>query len=665
MEPSNHTVLDHVRRQVDQHPHAPAIIDRQTTLTYADLDRQSNAVAAYLIERGVQPGDLVPLLADRSAALIVGLLGISKAGAGYVPIDVSYPAQRKQFIVAQTGAAFALATSESAPSIDDVECVSIAELTTACASATARRPSPQQVAYVIFTSGTTGMPKGVVIEHRSLENLVAWHNREFLVQPSSRLTLMAKVGFDVSQWEIWSALCAGAPLYLLDDETRIDAPALAAFYARNGITHAFVPTVMVADVVAATSSLQTSLRYLFTAGEKLCPVDTDRAAYALVDYYGPTEATIFATAHRVVSATLKPPSSIGVPIAGAQVIILDDALADVAVGEIGELCIAGPGLARGYLNNKALTDEKFIVRNGTRLYRSGDLARFLPDGSLQFLGRRDEQIKIRGNRVELGEIEAQLSLLPQIRKATVIVTAPADAARKEIVAFLVAADNPLRNDDWAASIKTSLKAVLPDYMLPAHYLFIDDVPLTANGKTDKQALLRIHARETGATAEDRTEYHGQQRILAGIFRDVLGHGEFGADDSFFDIGGHSLLAAQLMAAISDRLGVKAYIRDIYEHPSIASLGAELTRRSNAAASAVDGEPIRALLDDVHLPADLRSIGPIICSSSLRPGRFCSRVSADSSAFISCRSCSAPRTPSSTARFVRATTSTHASGWWNR
>lgn len=604
MEPSTHTVLDHFRSQVDQHPHAAALIDRQATLTYAELDRQSNAVAAYLIERGIQPGDLVPLLADRSAALIVGLLGISKAGAGYVPIDVSYPAQRKQFIAAQTGASFVLATSDAASIIDDFECVSIAKLATSSASPASLRPSPQQIAYVIFTSGTTGTPKGVVIEHQSLENLIAWHNREFLVQPSSRLTLMAKVGFDVSQWEIWSALCAGAALYLLDDETRIDTAALAAFYARNSVTHAFVPTVMAADVVAATSSLQTTLRYLFTAGEKLGPVDTDRATYTLVDYYGPTEATIFATVHRVVSATLKPPSSIGVPVAGAQVVILDDALADVAAGEIGELCIAGPGLARGYLNNKMLTDEKFIVRNGTRLYRSGDLARVLPDGSLQFLGRRDEQIKIRGNRVELGEIEAQLSLLPQIKKATVIVTAPVDAARKEIVVFLVAADNPARTDDLPAAIKTSLKAFLPDYMLPAHYLFIDHVPLTANGKTDKQALLQIYAQEIGATSEEKAEYHGQQLILAGIFREVLGHGEFGAEDSFFDIGGHSLLAAQLMTVISDRLGVKAYIRDIYEHPSIASLSAELTRRAAAVASAVDGEPVRALLDDVHLPADL-------------------------------------------------------------
>lgn len=601
---STETVLDHFHRQANQHPRAFAVMDRQTTLTYEELDRQSNAVAAYLIKRGIQRGDLVPLLADRSAALIVGLLGIAKTGAGYVPIDMSYPAQRRQFIAAQTGATLALSTVKIASIADDCECVSIPELTTVSASPVLSRTSSHEVAYVIFTSGTTGAPKGVVIEHRSLENIVAWHNREFSVTPDSRLTLMAKIGFDVSQWEIWSALCAGAPLYLLDDETRIDTAELVAFYARYGITHAFVPTVMVADVVAASSPVQTSLQYVFTAGEKLGPVDTDRVNYSLVDYYGPTEAAIFTTAHHVISASRKPPSSIGFPVAGADVLILDDALADVAKGDVGELCIAGPGLARGYLNDVALTNRKFVTRGDMRLYRSGDLARVLPDGALQFLGRRDEQVKIRGNRVELGEIEAQLSLLPQIKQAVAIVMERGVPGRKEIATFLVVEDDQGQTDGLIASIKNSLKTILPDYMLPARYLFVGDIPLTANGKVDKQALLQNYIEKLGETPVDSVAYRGQQLILADIFRALLGHADFGPDDSFFEIGGHSLLAAQLMGDISSKLGVKAYIRDIYEYPSIASLAAELERRASAVAPIVDGEPIRALLDDVYLPEDV-------------------------------------------------------------
>jgi len=598
------TVLDHFHRQVNQQPNALAIIDQQATLTYKELDRQSDAVASYLIRRGIQPGDLVPLLADRSAALIVGLLGIAKAGSAYVPIDMSYPAQRKQYIVSQTGALLALTTSGTASTVGSCEYASIPELVATSALPIPLRSSPQQTAYVIFTSGTTGAPKGVVIEHQSLENIIDWHNREFCVTPTSRLTLMAKIGFDVSQWEIWSALCAGAQLYLLDDATRIDTAELVAFYSRHRITHAFVPTVMVAEVVAITSVIQTTLQYLFTAGEKLAPIDTDRITYALIDYYGPTEATIFTTAHRVVSASRQLSSSIGMPVAGASVLILDDALSDVVSGDMGELCIAGPGLARGYLSNEALTNEKFIIRDETRFYRSGDLARFLPDGSLQFLGRRDEQIKIRGNRVELGEIEAQLSLLPQIKKAAVIVTAPDDVSRKEIAAFMVIDGNHTPSDELIASIRSALKAILPDYMLPSHYLFIDDTPLTVNGKIDKRALLQTYVEKSSETSGRRVAYHGQQLVLAGIFSELLGHDEFGPDDSFFDIGGHSLLAAQLIGDISDKLGVKTYIRDIYEHPSIASLTAELACRAGAAAPMVDGEPIRALLDDVYLLADV-------------------------------------------------------------
>lgn len=604
---SVNTVLDHFRHQVSQHPHAPALIDYRRMLTYAELDKRSDAIADFLIKKGVGPGDLVPLVAGRSPEFIIGLLGIVKTGAAYVPIDETYPALRQRYIVEQTGASLALSTA-GLSTMGQCECIAVqaCDVMSELARETAERlregPLPEQAVYVIFTSGTTGAPKGVVIEHHSLDNIVTWHNREFSVSSQSRLTLMAKIGFDVSQWEIWSALCAGAQLYLLDDAVRIDADMLADFYARHAITHAFVPTVMARDVITATSVVPTVLRYLFTAGEKLNPVDTDRVGYVLVDYYGPTEATIFATANRVASASLGMPSSIGTPVAGAEVLILDERLSEVSTGEAGELFIAGPGLARGYLNNDALTHEKFIMRDGKRLYRSGDLACFLPDGGIQFLGRRDQQIKIRGNRVELGEIETQLSLLPRIRKAAVGATSPRDPSRKEIVAFLIAdRDDSTREDALIASIKEQMKAVLPDYMLPASYVLVDDMPLTPNGKTDKQALLQRHAARLVPSPEKKPAYEGSQAVIAHAFSELLGHDDFGPGDSFFEIGGHSLLAAHLIKSISDKLGIRAYIRDIYEYPSIGALHDELERRAGASAPAVDAEPIRALQDDVYLP----------------------------------------------------------------
>src|ERR1700754_1199430 len=605
------TVLDHFRLQVSQHPHAPALVDERRTLSYAELDKRSDAVADFLIKRGVTPGDLVPLVAGRSQEFIVGLLGIVKTGAAYVPVDDTYPALRQQYIVEQTGARLALSTTAMS-AIGPCECITVQSCEVvsdrARESVEQRREAllPEDVVYVIFTSGTTGRPKGVVVEHGSLENIVAWHNREFSVSTQTCSTLMAKIGFDVSQWEIWSALCAGAALYLLDDASRVDADVLADFYVRNGITHAFVPTVMVSDVVKATSSKPSGLRYLFTAGEKLNPIDTDKVGYVLVDYYGPTEATIFATANRVASASRGMPYSIGVPIAGAEVLILDERLSEVPAGETGELFIAGPGLARGYLNNSALTSEKFIMRDGKRLYRSGDLARCLPDGKIQFLGRRDEQIKIRGNRVELGEIENQLLALPGIRKAVVDVTSPRDPSRKEIIAFLIIDQNDLVNDDaMISSVKEQIKTILPDYMLPARYVLVDEIPLTPNGKTDKKALLETHATRLGPSSVTKTIYEGNQAVIAHAFSELLEHDEFGPTDSFFDIGGHSLLAAQLIKDVSDKLGIKAYIRDIYGYPSVEALHRALERRAGTSAPDIDAEPIRALQDDVWLPEGVR------------------------------------------------------------
>ncbi len=598
------TVLDRFLAQAQAHPQTIAVIGKHRTWTYAELDQHSDTVAARLIAQGVRSGDLVPLLADRSPETIAGLLGIVKAGAAYAPVDRSYPVQRQQYIIEQTGSTVVLAATTSAV-IEGHDCTVVADLIATPLQAPLSKLTPAQAVYVIFTSGTTGFPKGVVIEHASLDNLIAWHNREFAVDAQSRLTQVAKIGFDVSQWEIWSALCAGAQLHLLDDLTRIDARALCEHFASHAVTHAFVPTVMIAEVVKASASIPIPLRYLFTAGEKLNRVDTDRVTYALVDYYGPTEATIFATAHRVPSASLGLPSSIGRPVAGAEVRILDDALTELPNGEPGELCIAGPGVARGYWNNDALTREKFIAHDGRRFYRTGDLARYLPDGTLQFLGRMDDQIKIRGNRVELAEIESQIERVAGIKKAAVAATSPDDPSRKEIIAFLIHEDTGHdAGSNLVARVKDALNRVLPDYMRPADYLLVESFPLTPNGKTDKKALLQRHADRLAAAPKQPERRRYGKATLMGIFSDVLGHGAFDLDDNFFEIGGHSLLAAQLIMDISEATGIKAYIRDIYEHPTVNRLYAELQRRADASTPDIDGEPIRALQNDIHLPDTL-------------------------------------------------------------
>lgn len=601
--PTIPSVIDRFRNRAVEQPDSTAVVDRGRTISYRQLDRDSDLVAARLARRGIGPGSLVPLICDRSASLVVGLLGIAKSGAAYVPIDDGYPDARKRYIVVQTRSSLALC-SRGAWASDTLEVLDVDELAAPADPSTPPvAAGTGDIAYVIFTSGTTGQPKGVVIEHAALANLIDWHNREFEVNGDSRLTSMAKIGFDVAQWEVWSALCAGATLHLLEPAVRVDPAALARFYANHAISHAFVPTVMVPEVVAATRGVSTRLRYLFTAGEKLNPIDLDAADYALVDYYGPTEATIFATSRRVPSASAGAPYSIGKPVAGATAYILDPSLGPVPPGEAGELCLGGPGLARGYLDNDALTRERFVNVGGQRLYRTGDLARLLPDGQIQFLGRGDEQIKIRGNRVELGEIEAQLQLLPGVRKAAVAVAAPDDPGRKQIVAFVVAhAPAEARQDGFRAELRQRLGAVLPDYMIPAAFVSVDEFPLTPNGKIDKAELLRGYAHTApAASAPAPAAETRAQALVAEVFARVLEHRDFGLDDSYFALGGQSLLAAQLTREAGQALGTKAYVRDIYEFPSVRALAAALERRAGRAAPTIDAEPILALQSDIRLP----------------------------------------------------------------
>jgi amino acid adenylation domain-containing protein/thioester reductase-like protein len=606
---SSETVLRHFARQVASNPHSVAVIDETERLTYRELDRKSSRISEFLIENGIAKGNIVPILADRSINLFIAVLGVLKVGAAYIPVDRKYPDQRKAHIAEQSGASLMLSTKPCADSggkqrIEDVNSI-LARCTTSDfegIEADAHDP-----VYVVFTSGTTGMPKGVVVEHHSLINLVLWHNDKFDMQTSSRTTLMAGVGFDVSQWEIWSTLVAGACIHLLNDEMRLNSQARLDFYTRHGITHAFEPTVLVPDSIAEPQPDGLVLHYLFTAGEKLNPVNTDALRYTLVDYYGPTEATIFATFHLVKSMTLNPPSSIGTPVADTEVFILGDDFSTLGVGEIGELFIAGRCLARGYLNDDELTAEKFVFHSkfpGKRLYRTGDLACWLPDGSIQFIGRADDQIKIRGNRVELGEVEAAVVRDPGVRAAVALVDGASSQADKKIIAFVVPRNG--RTDRASVEmlvdrLKNGLRRLLPDYMLPSHYLCIDAIPYNANGKKDKQTL---HAIYLGTLDQPRlqVEMTGEYETeIADIWSALLGHTDFGTSDSFFEVGGHSLRVTSLVREISNRLGVKTYVSDIYEHKSISLLAKEIRQRKRQTTPLLDSEPLRVLQDDINLP----------------------------------------------------------------
>jgi amino acid adenylation domain-containing protein/thioester reductase-like protein len=600
-----HSVIEYFLQQIAFNKNKPALVYKDQIVTYQQLDEASSHLCTRLQEKGIAPGDNVPLVTLRTPEYVIGILAICKAGASYIPVDARYPEKRILDIVQQSGSGLIVTSNSEINkhlSSTTAEIIAVDQ----AISGTRLRAYPAKitsssVAYIIFTSGTTGQPKGVVIEQDALLKLILWHNEKFSMNSQCRSTLMAGTGFDVAQWEIWSALTSGATIFLPEEETRLQPAALLDFFATHQLTHAFVPTVLVADLVSLPQPEELKLRYLFTAGEKLNPVDLSLVKYTLIDYYGPTEATIFATWNKVVSASPQVQPSIGRPVTDTEIFILDEQLQPVQ-GELpGELFISGRCLARGYLNRPRLTAEKFITLphlGGKRLYQSGDLARWLPDGRIQYLGRKDDQVKIRGNRVELGEIENLIMQVPGVKTAVAVATQPENPAEKKIIAFLISSTSGSHPLD---EVKAHVKAMAPGWFMPADFQWREAFPLNANGKTDKAALL---AEYRPGIARDRPLLTQRQEAIAAVWRDLLGLNYVAATDNFFDTGGHSLLAAALATRLSKQLGVRAYVRDIYDYPTVNELEKALAERAGQTAPRVDSEPVHLLQSDVRLADDI-------------------------------------------------------------
>lgn len=606
------TLFDHIEKWCNLTPDNLAILTPDEKLTYRQLNQYSDAVAEFLYTKNIGSGDIIPIEAVRSADFIIGLLGIMKTGAAYAPIDYIYPEQRKSYIIEQTRAAFIL-TSLPDSAIDKAKTggrrVSIASLRRENAPKLNYRPQPNEPLYVIFTSGTTGVPKGVIVEHHSVEQIVSWHNKRFGINQSTRSTLIAALGFDVAQWEIWSPLSAGGRLYIFSGEIRRDVSLLVKALDELAITHAFVPTVMVHDVIEKSCPSPSSLEYLFTAGEKLNPVDTGHINYQLIDYYGPTEATIFTTCHFVPSSTQNLASSIGKPCGTAQIWILDEQRQKLPDGQAGEIFIAGSCLARGYLHNETLTNEKFLshpFEEGERIYRTGDLGKILPDGSLQFLGRMDEQVKIRGHLVELGEIETLIARQFGVKKVSVITPNVVKNESKEAVAFIILDDEVKKESNIVNYIRQSISAFLPDYMMPSRYLIVESFPENSNGKIDKTALRELfdQHRSIAPDYDFSVIKDDSERAIFEIFAQTLGHTDFDNTQNFFDVGGHSLLAAKVIVLLSKHFELPLRITDLYNHSSVSELTNEIKDRLLSSGEISDYTSEESLRHDAILPDDI-------------------------------------------------------------
>jgi amino acid adenylation domain-containing protein len=592
-----------VAAQAAARPDAVALVAGCEVVTYGELNSRANRLAHHLRSLGAGPETLVALCLERSPALVVGALGVLKSGAAYVPLDPTYPSERLAFMLNDSQALILLTKqclAERLPAgswkvVDlDADARDIAHYP---ADAPQADPNLGNLAYVIYTSGSTGRPKGVQITHDSLLNLVFWHQRAFAVTHSDRATLQASPGFDASVWELWPYLTAGASVHLPDETIRTDADSLRDWLLAEKIRITFVPTAMAERVMTLPWPRRTPLRVMLTGAETLHHYPSPRLPFVLVNNYGPTECTVVATSGTVPCnehADGRP--SIGWPIANTQIYILDEQLRQVPPGVPGELHIGGKGLARGYLNQPDLTDEKFIrnpfsSRPESRLYKTGDVACYLPDGQIEFMGRMDDQIKIRGYRIEPNEIVTLLNRHPAVQ-ASQVVAREDNPGDRRLVAYVV----PVPGfQPTCAGLRDFLRALLPEYMLPAVFVLLESLPLTSNGKVNRDMLPAPNASNILRDEPCAPARTVVEKRIAGILANLLALEQVGVHDNFFLLGGHSLLGTQVIARVRDAFGVELSLRRLFEAPTVAELSAEVERLLFAKVEAMSEEEAQRML----------------------------------------------------------------------
>ena len=577
--PSAKSIVTLFEEQASATPRATAIVFEKQQLTYGELNDRSSKLAHYLREKGVKKETLVPICIERSVDMMVGILGILKAGGVYVPLDPTYPAERIGFMLADTQASVGLSSKESKSKLaGSATALEIIELDTDWPEITKYSIenlhldiSPTDLAYIIYTSGSTGTPKGVMVEHRNVVSLVKGVDYISCSQRDAILST-GSFSFDATTLEYWGMLLNGGKLVLTTENTLLSSTLLKEEINKRGITKMWFTSSWFNQLVEIDITLFESLGTIFVGGEKLSEqhIAQLRAAYPSVEIingYGPTENTTFSLTYHIREAEFMRAIPIGRPLNNRTAYILNSQSQPVPVGVAGEICLGGAGLSRGYLRRDLLTTEKFIqnpFQAGSRLYRTGDLGRWLPDGNIEYLGRLDDQVKVRGFRIELGEIESVIARTGLVRQVVVVVKEGRERS-KRLVGYIVPEGSFQREQ-----VITILKGKLPEYMIPSQWIELEHLPLTANGKVDKRALPEPGTNEAtaGMYVAPRTELEIK---LVELWQDLLKVDQVGVHDNFFELGGHSLLAMRMVSYIERNLLISIPIQVLFKFTCISDL----------------------------------------------------------------------------------------------
>ncbi|MBW7967170.1 amino acid adenylation domain-containing protein [Bradyrhizobium sp. BR 10261] len=569
-------------------PNTTALDCNGITVSYGELNNRANLLAQRLRLMGIRPDAVVGLFIERSIDMVVGLLGILKAGGAYLPLDPDYPLQRLSYMLDDAEARVVVTHRALSGRLDSItSSAQIVRLDDSHASGatdvrSARRPRDLNLAYVVYTSGSTGAPKGVMVPHCGPVNYLRSLQETFKISRQDRSLTVSTLSFDASVRDIFGALNAGASVHIVPGRYTPDPEALTRIIQSGTVSVLLssTPSLLRALCMHASPELKSRLRLILVSGEVLDQALISEVSTCfgtqvqIVNQYGPTECTMTTTRYAVGPSSLERTLPIGKPIANTKVQILNDALIPVQSGEVGHIFILGAGLARGYVQRPDLTAERFLPNPfgvGERLYRTGDLGRFRADGELEFLGRTDQQVKIRGNRIELGEVEAVM--LSHVAVNRSVVDVREDRLERRLVAYLVLDGGyPAPS---SADLREFCRSRLPDYMVPSAFVVLPSLPLTPNGKLDRRAL-------------PPPDYHKEQFVpprtplevaVARIWAEVLGIDRVGANDNFFDLGGHSLSAMRIAARLHTDLGIQIELRALFEANCLRDFTREIARTS--------------------------------------------------------------------------------------